>query len=161
MTLHAVVAAFPALAPSVDEWRERTCGSKPSHGVPPHVTLLHPAPPDLDAIRDVVAPFAAFDVVFGSFARFPGTLWLVPEPAEPFVALIEALGQRFPDWPPYGGGFDEIVPHLTVAQADLDVAETALLPRLPLAAHVDSVVVLAEPELDRWREVASFPLEGI
>ena len=160
MALHAVVAAFPVLAPKVDEWRERTCGSKPSHGVPPHVTLLHPAPPDLDAIRDVVAPFAPFDVAFGSFARFPGTLWLAPEPAKPFFALIEALTRRFPDWPPYGGGFDQIVPHLTVAQDDFDAVEAALQPQLPLAARVDRVVVLEKPEPNRWRDVAWFPLEG-
>ena len=35
-----------------------------------------------------------------------------------FVAMTEALGQRFPDHPPYVGMFEKIVPHLTVAQGD-------------------------------------------
>ena len=40
MSRHALVVPFPELAPVVDDLRERTCVSKPSHGMPPHVTLL-------------------------------------------------------------------------------------------------------------------------
>jgi hypothetical protein len=79
---HAIVVPFEELAPVVDGLRERTCISKPSHGMPPHVTLLYPAPGDVDAIAGVLVAFVAFDVVFARLDRFPGTLWLAPEPAE-------------------------------------------------------------------------------
>ena len=36
MSRHALVVPFPELAPVVDDLRERTCVSKPSHGMPPH-----------------------------------------------------------------------------------------------------------------------------
>src|SRR3954451_2157552 len=96
----ALVVPFEGLAPAVDDLRERTCESKPSHGMPPHVTLLVPAPPDVEAIAEVLFAFAAFEVVFARLERFPGTMWLAPEPAQPFARMIDALVQRFPEYPP-------------------------------------------------------------
>src|SRR5439155_13409498 len=98
---HAIVVPFEGLASVVDDLRERTCVSKPSHGMPPHVTLLYPAPRDVEAIAEVLVAFSAFEVVFARLDRFPGTLWLAPEPAERFQRVIEALVRRFPDHPPY------------------------------------------------------------
>ena len=40
-----------------------------------------------------------------------------PDPAEPFRRLTAALAAAFPDYPPYGGRHDDVVPHLTVAQS--------------------------------------------
>ena len=150
---------FRDLAPAVDEWRERTCTSKPSHGVPPHVTLLIPAPPDLDAAVEALLPFGAFDAAFTEFGRFPGTLWLAPEPAAPFAAMTEALLAAFPDHAPYDGLFEEITPHLTVAQGDeLDSAERAITRALPLASRASSVVLFEQAADDRWVERAEFDL---
>jgi hypothetical protein len=150
---------FRDLAPAVDEWRERTCTSKPSHGVPPHVTLLIPAPPDLDAAVGALRGFRAFDVTFAAFGRFPGTLWLAPDPSAPFVAMTETLVAAFPDYAPYDGEFAEITPHLTVAQGDdLDAAETAIAPALPLASRARSVVLFEQAAEDRWVERAEFDL---
>lgn len=157
--LYAFTIAFRDLAPAVDGWRERTCTSKPSHGVPPHVSLLGPAPPDLDAAIEALRSFGAFDVTFAGFGRFPGTLWLAPEPAAPFVAMTEALVKAFPDHPPYGGLFQEITPHLTVAQGDeLDAAETAIATALPLTSRASSVVLFERVADDRWVERAEFDL---
>ncbi len=157
--LFAFSIPFRDLAPAVDEWRERTCTSKPSHGVPPHVTLLIPAPPDVDAAAEALCPFGAFDVTFAGFGRFPATLWLAPEPAAPFVAMTEALVQAFPDHAPYGGLFEEITPHLTVAQGgELDAAETTLAAALPLGSRASSVVLFEQAADDRWVERAEFDL---
>jgi 2'-5' RNA ligase len=162
----AITVAFPGAA-VVDGWRERTCVSKPSHGVPPHVTLLFPFAPApvaealLPEIADIVSRFQSFAVSFARMQRFPGTLWLAPEPAEPFARLSRALVERFPAWPPYEGAFPEPVPHLTVAQGDaalLDDAEVELAPLLPLAARVREVALVEEIEPDRWRQRATFPL---
>jgi 2'-5' RNA ligase len=154
----ALVVPFEELAPIVDDLRERACDSKPSHGMPPHVTLLVPAPRAADAISGVLAPFPAFDVAFARLDRFPGVLWLAPEPAEPFSQMIEALVQEFPDQPPYGGAFAEIVPHLTIAQCGLEEAAETVQMHLPLHARAERAALLEQTQSDRWREVASFEL---
>ncbi len=154
----ALVVPFADLAPVVDDVRERTCVSKPSHGVPPHVTLLVPCTDDTHAIAEQLAPFDPFDVSFAALDRFPGTLWLVPDPAEPFHAMTAALVTRFPEHPPYGGMFSEVVPHLTVAQAELDAAEAELEPKLPMRSRAISAVLLAQDPAERWSELATFAL---
>ena len=154
----ALVVPFEELAPVVDDLRERTCDAKPSHVMPPHVTLLVPAPGDADAISRVLASFPAFDVAFARLDRFPGVLWLAPEPAEPFRQMIEALVQQFPDQPPYAGAFAEIVPHLTIAQSGLEEAAETVQAHLPLHARAERATLLEQTQPDRWREVASFEL---
>jgi 2'-5' RNA ligase len=150
---------FRDLAPAVDVWRERTCGSKPSHGVPPHVTLLIPVPPDVDSAAEALASFGAFDVTFARLDRFPGTLWLAPEPSEPFGEMTNALMERFPEHAPYGGGFEGITPHLTVAQGDdLAEAEDAIAPLLPLRSRASSIVLFQQVAADRWLEKDELPL---
>src|SRR4051812_9857462 len=94
-----------------------------ANDLPPHVTVLYPSPGDVESIAQVLAPFAAFDVTFARLDRFPGTLWLAPEPAAPFSAMTEPMVARHADHPPYRGIFTSIVPHLTVAQALLDETE--------------------------------------
>jgi hypothetical protein len=101
----------------------------------------------------------AFDVAFEETARFPETLYLVPSPQAPFARMTEALVRRFPDWPPYSGVFDEVVPHLTVAQGDaatLDAAERVVAPQLPMQARARRAVLLTEVEPDRWELQATF-----
>jgi 2'-5' RNA ligase len=156
---HAIVVPFERLASVVDDLRERTCVSKPSHGMPPHVTLLYPAPRDAEAIAEVLRAFSAFEVVFARLDRFPGTLWLAPEPAEPFQRVIEALVRRFPEQPPYDGAFTEIVPHLTVAQSRFDEAASIVQPSLPLRSRAERAVLLEQTQPEEWREVATFELE--
>jgi hypothetical protein len=157
--LCAFTVPFRDPAPAVDEWRERTCTTKPSHGVPPHVTLLIPAPPDLDAAMEALGSFGAFDVRFVGFGRFPGTLWLAPDPAAPFVSMTEALVSAFPDYAPYDGLFQEITPHLTVAQGEeLDAPETTIARVLPLTSRASSVVLFEQAADDRWVERAEFDL---
>ena len=155
----ALVVPFEGLAPVVDDLRERTCASKPSHGMPPHVTLLVPAPRDIEGIAEVLFAFAAFEVVFARLDRFSGTLWLAPEPAQPFARMIDALAGRFPDYPPYGGAFSAVVPHLTVAQSEFDEAVSTLEPWLPLSTRAERAVLLERAQAVHWRELASFELE--
>jgi len=126
--------------------------------LPPHVTVLYPCPDDIGAIGEVVAPFDAFDVTFPRLDRFPGTLWLAPEPAEPFRRMTEAMVARFPDHAPYGGAFDSIVPHLTVARERLDETEALLAPLLPVGSRAESVVLYERAGGEHWREGHTFTL---
>ncbi|HET8528955.1 MAG TPA: 2'-5' RNA ligase family protein [Gaiellaceae bacterium] len=128
--------------------------------LPAHVTVLYPAPDEVQEIAKVLAPFEPFDVGFSRLDRFPGVLWLAPEPAEPFVAMTEAMVERFPDFLPYGGVFASIVPHLTVAQAQLDETAALIEPLLPIASRVDSVVLYASVDGAHWHEHATFDLAG-
>src|SRR5919109_4066497 len=112
-------------------------------GMFPHITLLVPflAAPDLDVavearLRAVLRRFRTFDYKLARLARFPdeGVLYFAPEPATPFVDLVRALSAEFPDYPPYDGAHDTIVPHATIADSD----DAALLARLltELEPHV-------------------------
>jgi 2'-5' RNA ligase len=119
-------------------------------GVPAHVTVIFPFLPQarLDApavaeLRAIVAAQPAFDVVLRGFGRFPTTLYLAPEPAEPFVRLTDALVRRWPEAPPYGGAFGaDVIPHLTVTDrasaADEAQAAREVAAHLPVTATVDA-----------------------
>jgi 2'-5' RNA ligase len=131
-----------------------------TNNLPPHVTVLVPCPGEVAAIGEVIAPFGAFDVTFARLERFPEILWLAPEPAEPFVAMTEAMVARFPDYPPYGGIHERIVPHLTVAQGELDETAARVQPLLPLSSRVETVVLYEHVDADHWREAHTFELSG-
>jgi 2'-5' RNA ligase len=114
-----------------------------AQGVPAHVTLIYPfMPPALlkDDVRrrveQIIAAEDAFPFVLSSVQRWPNVVYLAPEPAEPFRRLTAALSQAFPDYPPYSGVHENVVPHLTVAQDVPDdyyaAAEHALPGMLPI-----------------------------
>ena len=45
-----------------------------------------------------------------------GALYLAPEPDEPFRQITLAIWGCYPETPPYGGRFSNIVPHLTIVE---------------------------------------------
>jgi len=104
----------------------RSCfSSAAAEGVPAHITVLYPFMPPAQVTPDVLARaatavlgLAPFDFQLARMERFPGVLYLAPEPAAPFIELTEALVHAFPAYPPFGGVHERIVPHLTVAQGD-------------------------------------------
>ena len=120
----ALLVEVPEAAPAVSDWLERTCGAKPSSGVPPHVTVLFPFVPaalvDIELIDDLRRVFAAFDAFeFQLSAAEPVPLTSSishrshPSPSEPST---KAVVDAYPGYKPYEGQFDSIVPHLTVAE---------------------------------------------
>ena len=74
------------------------------------------------------------------------------------------MAARFPQAPPYGGAFDDVVPHLTVGERQprdvLVAAAAAVAPHLPIHARADTVRLIAgRPEPGGgWRTAATFPL---
>jgi len=159
---HYLIVPFPEVADVVDPWREQSPGSGPSNGVPAHITLLAPCPADEDGIRAVLDGTPAFDVDFREvrrFTEFVPTLYLAPEPAEPFLRMTRALVARFPAWLPYGGVHgDSVIPHLTVAQGPVeDAAEAAVGDALPLHGRAREAILLAEVEPGRFETAARFP----
>jgi hypothetical protein len=76
-----------------------------------------------------------------------------------------AVCAAFPGCLPYGGGFDDVVPHLTVGDrpadgaAELQAAEAEVLPGLPVSARVSRVwLMTGSPAPDSWRVAAELPL---
>jgi 2'-5' RNA ligase len=140
----------------------------PPLGVPAHVTLLYPFLPRSEITAEVrarlgavVAAEPAFDVAFRRFGRFPSVLWLDPEPADPFRRLTHALWEAWPQTPPYAGRFDDVTPHLTVAEhaddALLDAVAADVEPGLPVSMTVTEAALLAVGD-GSWRPFAAFPL---
>ena len=139
-------------------------------GAEPHVTILYPFLPASNltaAVRAELAALAAavrpFDVTFGSLRRLDDVVWLEPEPAEPFRALTSAVVARWPAWRPYGGVFDELIPHLTVVESDdapLDeIAATAKLD-LPFDQRASAMEVWRQDAAGRWHPHWRLPLGG-
>lgn len=157
---------------AVGVWRRRF-DPQALLGVPPHVTVLYPfIPPDqidapalarLQTLLTAVPSFE-FEVVRTGWFGDHATLWLAPEPAEPFVHITKALVAAFPEYPPYGGQFDGTVPHLTVgpggAADELLRAERDLQGRLPIRAVANTVTLMTELPAGRWERRCVFELAG-
>jgi 2'-5' RNA ligase len=130
-----LVIRVPESEALVSRWRTEHDPSA-RDGMPAHVTVLFPFKPfeqitaaDRAALAALFAAHEPFDLTFSEIGRFPDTLWLKPEPDAPFRALTRAVERAFPDYPIYSGAFDDVIPHLTVAQgsaAVLDEIEGAL-----------------------------------
>lgn len=168
----AVIVEVAAAETAVGEHRARMDWAA-ARGVPAHVTVLYPFVDPDDVTEDLVTTLTAAVASVPAFGcRFARTrwfaddvLWLDPEPAGPFRQLTAAVWAAFPEHPPYGGIYDDTVPHLTVAetrQADLAAvraAEQAVLPHLPLVAHIDRAILIAGGQApSSWRVLRELPL---
>lgn len=162
-----LLVPVPEAEPAVAAWRGRS-GAVGAPGLPLHLTLLHPFVPaagidgSVEAgVRAVVAGLAPIRFTLARLERFPGVLYLAPEPAEPLVGLTGALHARWPAHRPYDGAFDRVVPHVTVAFGAEAQAPTERLERLlPIEATVRSVWLMTEGWSGRWSSRARFPLGG-
>ncbi|MFF1473710.1 2'-5' RNA ligase family protein [Streptomyces mirabilis] len=165
----ALIVKVPEAEPVVGDWRERFDVSVGA-GVPAHVSLLYPFL-NQDHIDDQVLAVlgelfgsnSAFGLCFRECGRFPGVLFLAPEPDDQLRELTAAVVDRWPEAPPYGGRFDEVIPHLTVAIGQepgvLDAVEADLAGRLPVTTRVSSVQLLVFDGVV-WRERADFALRA-
>jgi hypothetical protein len=127
----------------------------------PHITLLAPFRDRSDLfddslradLRAVFATKSAFRFRLVEVRRFPDDhVYLVPDPDEPFRAMTIELSNRYPDCPPYGGAFSQIIPHLTIDP------ESRPEP-LPIDARA-TVTQLVHSHGEEWDVLATFPLAG-
>lgn len=115
----------------------------------PHITMLGPFVDrsDVDqnfvsSIREIVMPIHAFGFEFSAVGRFgDGLTYPAPDPVEPFIRITEMLFAAFPQCPPYGGAFDEVVPHASIGEALPEDAVTALRELLPINTAGDAVTL--------------------
>lgn len=169
-TESAVIVPIPEAEAAVGEHRARLDRAA-SWGVPAHVTVLYPfLPPDqLDSGRvrelaDAIRSVPRFDVTFAEVRWFgEDVVWIAPEPASGFRALINTVASAFPEYPPYGGAFGDPVPHLTigahVGREALDAAAEAVASHLPFTSSIDVAHLLEGSDAPgAWHGVAELPL---
>jgi 2'-5' RNA ligase superfamily len=122
-----------------------------------HITVLapfgkesEPTPAELREVEEYFADQTSFDYELTQVCTFPsGLRYLSPEPATSFSRMTHALHQLFPEYPPYGGAFDLIVPHLTIP-------DDAPVGTLPIKAYARAASVL-RLEGGVYTELMSFP----
>ena len=142
-------------------------------GMPAHITLLYPfkSPNEidglvLDTLRDCFSRFQPLKFSLMTINQFPGeTLYLAPEPDEPFRQLTLAIWRCYPETPPYGGRYWTVVPHLTAAHfvgeqglgAIAREFEQAAQRRLPIQGHAVEVTLM-DSRSGRWEINTTFRL---
>jgi len=169
MAQSAFIVRVPEAEPHVARLRERFDPSA-RLGVPAHVTLLYPfmspelvTPGVLAAVSQLALSVAPFSFRLGPIRRFPGVVYLATEPAAQLVALTQKLVRLFPDYPPYAGQHEAVVPHLTVAQAgeaELRQAEAELAASIGTKCIPASCseFVLIENSSGLWEPMHTFTL---
>lgn len=123
-----------------------------------HVTLLAPfgadqgpTPGELAEVAEYFADQAPFEYRLTDVAEFPdGTRYLAVDPAARFRRMTHDLHRLFPEYPPYAGTIEVVVPHLTIP-AD------AVVGPLPIVCHAREATLL-HVEDGAYTERGSFPL---
>jgi 2'-5' RNA ligase len=138
-------------SPGADALARRWDGELGVPGLPLHVTVMYPFVPDaqlgssdLEDLAQLSRSLRPFAYELGAVDRFPGVLYLTPTPADPFVALTDAVHARWPDQRPYNGEFAGVVPHVTLALGDepeglADAARSVL----PLSGRAEELELLS------------------
>jgi hypothetical protein len=154
----------------VNPWHQRH-HERAVFGVPAHITLLYPfippihiTPTLLEELRIFFSTISSFHVILARLDYFPNThvFYLAPEPAEPLRVLIELLTDRYPNILPYGGAFEKVIPHLTIAHnADPEVIQqiTETFHHFePLEIRITETCLMVQLENQRWQIRTRFPL---
>jgi 2'-5' RNA ligase len=166
----AIIIAVSEAEPLVGELRAHF-DSAAKLGAPAHITVLYPfLPPErltqliLEGIRSAIAEVQPFDFRLTTVGRFPGVVYLAPEYSDPFVDLVAKVVRQFPKYPPYGGKFQSVLPHLTVSdcgepQADQVEAQLQALMKAegPISARCDALTLI-ENSSGRWSEKSCIAL---
>lgn len=122
-----------------------------------HVTILapfgrdqQPTQAELDEVEDYFAEQTPFAFELTQVCWFPdGTRYLSPEPALPFSRMTHALHQLFPEYAPYQGKFDLVVPHVTIP-------DSAGVGPLPIQAYAREATLI-NYEDGAFTELVTFP----
>jgi 2'-5' RNA ligase len=164
----AVVISVPEADALIGELsRDHTPAAR--DGMWPHVTLLVPFVPaeriDEDVerrLRGALAAVEPFEFALVRPERFPDVLYLAPEPEQPFLDLIDGLVAAFPDYPPYDGAHETVVPHATVAVSEdqpfLSEVAAGLEPHLPIRCRADAATMVERGSDLRWSLRRTYPL---
>jgi 2'-5' RNA ligase len=165
----ALITRVPEAERYIARYRDRYDPSA-RRNVPAHVTILYPfmAPASvnedvLERLRRLAGAVPCFSYRMARTERFPVALYLAPDPEAPFSALMSGVFREFPDYPPFEGKFDTVVPHITVAHGDepllceIEVELRIALPGAGVPARCTELVLI-ENSTGRWEQLDVFPL---
>ena len=170
----ALIVTVPAAEAAIAPYRA-VFDAAARLGVPAHLTLLYPFRPvevltahDVRLLENLFGGTPPYDLVLARTAWFGDeVLYLAPEDPGRYVGLTRMVVDAFPDYPPYGGAYEQVVPHVTIGQGDvveLRAAEDDVRRSLPIGQRVASVELWSGPPLETgrgpWRRVSAFPLGG-
>lgn len=166
----ALIIEVPEAEPAVRPYRERL-DSSAALGIPAHITVLTPFMPAdaidpavLGRLRRLFAEVSSFRFQLDRTDWFGDeVLWLAPRDPGPFRVLTERVFGAFPEFPPFEGQFDEVVPHLTIgyghSRDDLRAAEDSMQPCLPIKASATAVALVSQQSAGgHWTKADSFAL---
>ena len=166
----ALICPIPEAERYIARYRERY-DPPARRNVPAHVTILYPFMPPEEVDAQVVARLTAiaasvpcFNFRLAETRRFPVSLYLAPHPDASFSALTAGVHRAFPDYPPFAGKFDVVVPHVTVAHADeAKLCEIEVELRIALASGGGvnarcSEMILIEDTRGNWQQMHRFAL---
>ncbi len=118
----ALVVLVPEADALVGPFRERFDRSA-LEGMLAHITVNYPFQPTqsdrvvlIQELSDLFSCFPAVRFQLTELRQSPDTLYLAVEPEQPFMDMVEAVADRYPESPPYGRAVEEVIPHVTVAE---------------------------------------------
>jgi 2'-5' RNA ligase len=139
--------------------------------IPPHVTVAFPFLPlesvTADAVRKLSKLFEetlSFDFELSEIRWFDtNVVYVAPSNEGTFRSIIETLQRMFPDFHPYDGAFDSVVPHVTLSEhgslADRQAVGRQAPEYLPISARASHVWMMSNERWpDEWSIVKIFQL---
>lgn len=165
----ALICRVPEAERYIAHYRQRF-DPPARRNVPAHVTVLYPFMESglIDdevrrSLRDVATAVRRFEYRLRETRRFSSSLYLAPEPGDSFAALTDGVHRAFPDYPPFAGKFDTVVPHVTVAHGDepqlceIEIELRIALPGSGVPARCEEMVLI-EYTGGRWEPMQVFTL---
>ena len=114
-----------------------------------HITVLapwanQPTAADLAHVERIAQAVGPFTTRLSRISEFPdGIIHLRPEPDRQLRVLASRLAMAFPQFPPYGGRYNDAVPHLTLDRRSASVTPATVRASighlLPLTITVDRI----------------------
>ncbi len=159
----AIIVPVSSADTIIGSWRLPYC----EPGLPAHITALYPFKPldlidsdDRVGLQEIALRRAATITRFAACGRFPSVSFLEPDNPAFYADLTADLERRWPDYPPYGGVFDEVHPHLTIAEGvdtrEQDGIERIVHSSLPYEAVIDELWLIAF-DGERWQSELRLP----
>lgn len=155
---------------AIDRYRRRLDPSA-RYAMVSHVTVLFPFMPPalitsevLGELRELFSGFDSFDFDLSEVRWFDQrVVYLSPAPAATFRQLASLVADAFPQYPPYEGEFDDVIPHVTVGEDAplryLRVAGWLAKWHLPITGRATEVWLMAIGDPGpTYRLVETFPL---
>lgn len=139
--------------------------------MPPHVTTAIPFLPLRDVTADVIRRLQklfdetpAFDFELNTIKWFgTNVVYLEPSERDLLRSMTERVQQEFPEFRPYDGEFDSVIPHVTLSEHGVRSERRALarrVPRfLPIRARASHVWLMSnERDENDWSIIKVFRL---